>query len=104
MYLLLDEKKVVLYISETIGYQSNGNPLVDHDTLAYAAILVDQVVEVENVPEDVTAMRWCYVDGEFAPNPNWVEPVDPTDPTGADALLAEALAILSGDVEVEDDE
>ena len=80
-HLLLDHAGVVLHISDTIGYQSNGNPLVDHGTLAYAAILVDRVVEVENVPQGVTAQRYCFVGGEFVLDPNWKPPTPPIDPS-----------------------
>ena len=85
-HLLLDHQNVILHISDTIGYQSNGNPLVDHGTLAYAAILVAKVEAVEAVPEGVSAQRYCYENGEFVPNPNWVEPG--TDESAAvDAVL-----------------
>ena len=75
-YLLLDAHDVVIHISDTIDYQSNGNPLVDNGTLAYAAVLVNQVIEADLVPEYVTAHRYCYVDGHFVENPDWSEPVE----------------------------
>ena len=91
-HLLLNHAGVVLHISDTIGYQSNGNPLVDHGTLAYAAILVDRVFEVDSVPQGVTAQRYCFVDGDFVPNPNWVEPAEPVDIEALQTYIAELEA------------
>ena len=91
-YLLLDSENVILHISTTIDYQENGNPLVDGGTLAYAEALVVQVIEVDHVPEEVSAHQYCYVDGEFVLNPNWIEPEEPTD-------WDYALRILDGEVD-----
>lgn len=80
MFLLLDTDDVVLRVSPTIGYQENGNVLVDGGTLAYAAILVAQVVEVDAVPDGVEAMRYCYTsEAGFYANVNWVDPNQPAD-------------------------
>lgn len=76
---------------ELLG-QPNGNVLVDHDTLAYAAICVDRVIEIPEVPEGVLAMKWCCVDGEFSLNPNYIEPEEPTD-------WDYALQILNGEAD-----
>lgn len=77
MYLILNNNNVIIHISETIGYQSNGNVLVDNSTLAIAKVLVKEVVEVEQVAENVEPMKYCYVNGAFEPNPNWKEPAVP---------------------------
>ena len=45
-YLILDHKNVIFYISDTIDYQENGNPLVDYGTLAIAEYLVKKVIEL----------------------------------------------------------
>ncbi|MEG1516073.1 MAG: hypothetical protein RSD95_14390 [Clostridia bacterium] len=94
-HLLLDHAGVILHISDTIGYQSNGNPLVDNGTLAYAAILVSRVVEVASIPANVTAMRYCYTNGQFVLNPHYI---DPTPSVGG--AVSEAFSILHGDTEV----
>lgn len=46
-------------------------------------------------------MRYCYIDDEFVPNPEWVEPTEPDNGNGA---LDEARAILRGEMEVTGDE
>ena len=85
-HLLIDHNDAVVHVSPTLAYQDNGNPLVDHGTLAYASVVVKEAVTVadETIPGDLpsgaTDRRYCYIDGEFVPNPNWVEPVEPTDP------------------------
>lgn len=82
-YLILDNNNVVFHISDTIGYQENGNPLVDNDTLAIAAILVKEVVEHDEettpIPEDWTSGKYEYLNGEFVVNPNYVEPAPVRD-------------------------
>ena len=76
-YVLIDNKNVVLHISDTIGYQENGNILVDNDSLAYAKILVKEIVELEEVPAKIKPYKYCYtVEGGFVENPDYVEPVD----------------------------
>lgn len=87
MYLLLDANKVIIHISPTLGYQENGNVLVNHDSLAYAAILVDEVAEVAEVPAEVATQKYKYMDGAFVLNPDYIEPLP--DEVGA---LQTALA------------
>lgn len=77
-YIITDNKNVVMHISDTIEYQSNGNVLVDNDTLAIAKPLVKGVHEVENIDEDVCENKYCYTEeAGFYENANYVEPVDP---------------------------
>ena len=97
-YLIMGQGNEIIHISDTIGYQENGNPLVDNGTLAIAAILVDRVVEVETVPDGVVASKYCYSDTDgFYENPNWVEPPKPLEEQVAelneivDQLLISAL-------------
>lgn len=82
-YLILDNNNVVFHISDTIGYQENGNPLVDNDTLAIAAILVKEVVEHDEIatpiPEDWVSGKYVYSEGQFVVNPDYVEPVPARD-------------------------
>ncbi|MEF9974797.1 MAG: hypothetical protein RR893_12820 [Clostridia bacterium] len=94
-HLVLDFENVILCISDTIGYQENGNVLVNRGTLAYAAILVSRVVEVASIPANVAAMRYCYTNGQFVLNPHYVDPTPPTD-----GAVSEAFSILHGDTEV----
>ena len=80
----------IMHISDDMGYQSNGNYLIYGGELAVPPILAD-IAEVESVPDGVEPEKWCFADGEFYANPNYVEPTEPDDPA-----VAEALNILKG--------
>lgn len=82
----------IMHISDDLAYQGNGNYLIYGGELAVPPILAD-MAEVETVPEGVETEKWCFADGEFYANPNYVEPVEPADPG-----VEEALEILRGDV------
>lgn len=76
-YIITANKDVVIHISDTIGYQENGNVLVDNDTLAIAKPLVKVVHEVDTVDEGICEQKYCYTEADgFYVNPNYVEPVD----------------------------
>lgn len=73
-YLILaPEDGRVLHISDDIGYQENGNYLINGGMLAIPPTIC-HMVEVEQVPTGVEPERYCYVDGEFIINEDWVEP------------------------------
>lgn len=75
-YIITDNNDVIIHMSDTIDYQQNGNPLVDNGTLAIAKILVKAVCEVQDVPSEVTPMKYCYTEEQgFYANENYVEPV-----------------------------
>lgn len=78
MYVITDHEGVILHLSETIGYQENGNVLVDHDTLAIAAPLVGGVSADVEVPAEVGVQTHTYMDGVFAQNPDYIPP-QPTE-------------------------
>lgn len=82
-YLLLNEKYIIIHISDTLEYQENGNPLVDHGTLAFAKYLVADVAEIDEtvveIPEDYVPHKYMYQDGSIVINPEYVEPVPPMD-------------------------
>ena len=78
MYVITDHEGVILHLSETIGYQENGNVLVDHDTLAIAAPLVGGVSADVEVPAGVGAQTHTYMGGTFAENLGYVPP-QPTE-------------------------
>ena len=94
MYLLLDANKVIIHISPTLGYQENGNVLVNHDSLAYAAILVDEVAEVADVPAEVAPQKYKYADGAFVLNPDYIEPL-PDEVGALQGALAETREQLA---------
>lgn len=78
-YIITDENNVIIHISDTIGYQENGNVLVDNDTLAIAKPLVKGVFEIENIEEGIVEAKYCYTKEEgFYNNENYREP-EPTD-------------------------
>ena len=92
MYVLTDNEDVIIYISETIGYQKNGNPLVDNGTLAIASSLVKSVSDDITIPEGVEPYKYLYKEGEFSENPNYVKPELSVEEQLAEAQ--EALRIL----------
>lgn len=74
MFIVTDKNNVIIHISETKDYQSNGNLLVDNGKLAIAAYLVNGVYEVETVDEGVVPSKYCYTESAgFYKNPNWKE-------------------------------
>lgn len=78
-YIITDKNNIIIHISETIGYQENGNVLVDNDTLAIAKPLVKEVFEVEEIEEGITENKYCYKEEEgFYKNENYKEP-EPTE-------------------------
>lgn len=95
MYIITDHKNVIIHISETIGYQSNGNVLVDEDSLAIAKPLVKRVYEVAEVPEEVKENKYCYTEEKgFYTNEDYKEPVDENDLQNQITELQLALAEL----------
>ena len=74
MYIIMDKNDVVFYMSESLDYQSNGNLLVDNGALAIAKVLVKDVFEVEEVPSEVEAQKYCYTEEKgFYKNENYKE-------------------------------
>lgn len=75
MYILTNKNDVVFHISETKNYQSNGNVLVDSDTLAISKYLVKDVFEVEEIAEEIEVQKYCYTaEKGFYKNENYREP------------------------------
>lgn len=76
-YILTGENNVIIAISNTLGEQSNGNPLVTDrkgKEYAIAKYLVKNKYEVEEVPEGITESKYCYTKEEgFYKNPDWRE-------------------------------
>ena len=58
-YIVTDNDNVVIHISDTIGYQENGNVLVDEGHLAIAKPLVKGVFKVADVPEEIAVYKYC---------------------------------------------
>lgn len=79
-YVITDKDNVIIALSETIGYEENGNVLINNGTSAIAASLVKEVYEVNDVPENITGAKYCYAPNDgFYENPNYVEPPKPVE-------------------------
>lgn len=94
MFVITDEKDVIIHISKTIGYQDNGNVLVDDDTLAIAKPLFKNIYENIEVPNDVTEAKFCYTKEKgFYKNPDYTEYFSEEDRISA---LEDAVNMLLG--------
>ena len=94
MYIITDKENVIIHISETIGYQENGNVLVDNSTLAIANLLVNGVYKVETVEEGVRPSKYCYTEEKgFYKNENYREYYSQEDRISA---LEDTVNILLG--------
>ena len=69
MYIITDHDSVVFHVSKTLGYQENGNPLVDNGTLAIAKYLVAEIYESDTIPNDYEDMKYLYDGKEWSLNP-----------------------------------
>lgn len=77
-YVITNKDDVVIHISETIGYQENGNVIVKNGELAIAKPLVKEVYEVEEIEENVEEAKYCYTKEKgFYKNENYKEIITP---------------------------
>ena len=76
-YVLTGENNVIIAISDTLGEQSNGNPLVtdkEGNQYAIAKYLIKNKYEIEEIPENVMENKYCYnVEQGFYKNSDWKE-------------------------------
>ena len=73
-YLILcPEDKRIIHISNSLGYEANGNLILSSGLRVAAGIA--EVAEVESVPAEVKIEKYCYADGEFVINPEWHQEV-----------------------------
>ncbi len=80
-YIITNKDNEIIHISDTIGYQENGNILVDNGSLAIAKAPNEKmgVYEVEDVAEGICERKYCYTEEQgFYKNPNYREP-EPTE-------------------------
>lgn len=79
MKLLIDENKVIK------AWQKVGGGWGDTEYTT---------VEVDDIPDHVTEIpeKYCYVDGEYVENPDYIEPVEPNE-TESLTLNDVALAV-----------
>lgn len=72
MYIFTDNEDVIFHISETLDYQSNGNYLVDNGKLAIPPVLVKEMFEIEEAPEEIETYKYCYTEEQaFYENENY---------------------------------
>lgn len=72
--LAMDDKRII-HLSDDLGYQSNGNYLINNGTIAIPPSICEMVM-VDSVPDNVEPEKYCYIDNTFVENPNWSEPVE----------------------------
>lgn len=51
MYIIRDMTDKIIAVSDTLEYQSNGNPLIDEGKMAISIHLVDSIEESNLIPE-----------------------------------------------------
>lgn len=74
MFLLLDELKKIVHISKMAEKVTINN--VDYIKVSNNNMIVDNnydIVEVENIPVNITTEKYMYVDGEFVVNENYID-------------------------------
>ena len=70
-YLILcPSDKRIMHISDSLGYEPNGNLILSSGIRV--AVGIAEVAEVEVVPPEVETEKYCYVDSEFISNPEWI--------------------------------
>ena len=94
MYIITDkDTDVIAFLSPDIGYQTNGNPLVNGGTLAIG--FPCNVSADVTIPDGVCEQKYTYKDGVFAKNPNYpwpkLEDVKSDKITLSKKMLAEYL-------------
>lgn len=77
MFLITSKKdKRITDISTTIGYETNGNIILDNGTQIACFREVD-VHEVEEIPGGICERKYCYTEADgFYVNESYVEPVN----------------------------
>jgi hypothetical protein len=92
-YIILDDSQVVIYITNSVTHEQNGNILVDDDRITICEPFFDEVVELAEIPDYVKPVKYRYINDEFVTNPDWVEPETP------ETSAQEILDIMKGKVE-----
>lgn len=91
-YLILaPTDKRIIHISDDLGYQSNGNYLINNGRLAIPPSICE-LATVDSVPDNVEPEKYCYINNAFVENPNWSEPVE-----GEYLTPDEVISILTGE-------
>ena len=73
MYVLTEkEKNIVVFISETLNHQDNGNPLINNDSVA-VGFPVNEYSNI-TIPDGVEPQKYCFDGTTFTSNEDYVEP------------------------------
>ena len=50
--------------------------------------IIENGIDVDDIPDEVMVCpsKWCYIDGKYTENPDYVEPVIPDTPTVEDLI------------------
>ena len=85
MYLIVsNDQHFVLGFCEELNRQENGNILCND--YAISTTIIEEILEVDIIPDYVTPMDYILIDGEFIP----VSEIPPTE----EDELADAIAAL----------
>lgn len=97
MYIITaTNSDMIIHITETAERLEDNLILVDNGTLNLASADKLPIIEVESVPTEVEAQKYCYSESKgFYANQDYVEPVP--EPTMQD--LQEQIAELSANLE-----
>lgn len=73
MYIIIDKDNKITDITTTVGYEENGNIILDDGT-QIACFREVEVREVEEIPENVVENKYCYTEEKgFYKNENYQE-------------------------------
>lgn len=87
---------MIIYITETAERIEDNLILVDNGTLNLVSADKLPIIEVDSVPAEVEAQKYCYSESKgFYVNPDYVEPVP--EPTMQD--LQEQISELTANLE-----
>ncbi len=61
-YVITNNKNVVMFISNTLKYQSNGYPIIDENGEETIIVkdLVKGIFRLEEIPEEIKPNEYCY--------------------------------------------
>lgn len=60
-YILVNHKDIIIYISDTLNFQENGNYLIDNDTLAITPDMVKNAYPYQDsISSEIIPYKYCY--------------------------------------------
>lgn len=71
MKILVNRDNVIVAISAEMRKQFNGVYIPEINTVFGEPDL--EIYEIENIPDEVEPIKYLYLNGEFIPNPSYVE-------------------------------